>query len=71
MKIQSTFALLDVKRGRKKLLKILGYPGNHMGGPQRKPIPVVIYGEIIGPWGHDDGISQEFEVIVKEVEIKE
>lgn len=71
IKLQSDFALLDVKRGRKKLLKLIGFAGSYLGGPKRKPIPVIIHGEITGAWGYYDGISQEFEVIVKKVEVND
>ncbi len=64
MKLQSKFALLDVKRGRvglrKKLVK---------AGAEGALIPVVIYGRIVRCWGADDGVSQEFEVEVDSVEV--
>ena len=65
MKLQSDFALLDVKRGRVGLLKTCG--GDH--GPAR--IPVTITGFITGAWGHDDGDSREFQVTVTKAEIGE
>lgn len=45
-------AILDVKRGRKNLLKCLNQGG--------APIPVLIEGEIFGVYGNDDGVSREF-----------
>lgn len=59
-KITSRFALLDVKSGRKGLLKEV---------KQRK-IPVTIKGFIINRWGNDDGTSIEFVIEVEEVKIK-
>lgn len=55
MRIQSTFALIDVKRGRKALTKRVR---------RGERIPVTITGFIDGTWGHDDGESIEFEVTV-------
>ncbi|MBI1261279.1 MAG: hypothetical protein GC184_06115 [Rhizobiales bacterium] len=49
----STFALLDVMKGRKKLAKRI------KAGETR--IPITIQGFITGQWGGDDGISIEFE----------
>ncbi len=63
MKIQSTFALLDVKRGRVGLLKACGGEG----GDAR--IPVTITGFITRAWGNDDGESREFTVEVSKVEV--
>ena len=63
MKIQSTFALLDVKRGRVGLLKACG------GIEGNARIPVTITGFITGAWGHDDGESREFEIEVSKAEI--
>jgi hypothetical protein len=60
-KITSDFAVLDVKGGRSALFKELGYTRRE-GGPA--PIPVTITGEIVGAWGHDDGISREFQIRV-------
>jgi hypothetical protein len=52
---KSTFTLLDVKRGRAKLRKLLEKP-------EKVRVPVVIRGYVTGVWSRDDGISQEFEV---------
>jgi len=57
VKLQSHIAILDVKHGRKKLDKLT----------KQNEIPVTIKGVITGPWGHDDGVSQEFQVIVESV----
>lgn len=64
MKLQSTFAMLDVLRGRKQLSKVMqgGYPKNG----QR--VPVTIHGFITHQHGSDDGISIEFGVEVTKVE---
>jgi hypothetical protein len=61
MKIQSGYCYLDVKRGRKKLLKETS---------AGKRIPVTIKGFINGPFSADDGESIEFEVEVMKVTTK-
>lgn len=55
-KIDSTFALLDIKRGRVKLAKRI------IAGEKR--IPVTVRGYIVSQWGDDDGTSIEFEMEV-------
>mgnify|MGYP001453105985 CR=1 FL=1 len=67
MKITSTFALLDVTRGRKALNKLM--PPGSQSLPNDKRIPVTIHGFISHRHGSDDGISQEFGVDVTKVEI--
>lgn len=62
LKIESDFALLDVKKGRKTLSKV--FDKN-----QNARIPVTICGFLIGQWGHDDGTSIEFEVEVNEAKL--
>jgi hypothetical protein len=62
MNFDSTFALLDVKRGRKQLLRRLGTQ------PSETRIPVTITGFITHAWGRDDGTSIEFAVDVTSVE---
>lgn len=60
LKLKSDFALLDVKAGRAKLFRLL----------KKDPmatIPVTITGHISGIWGHDDGISREFQIEVENV----
>lgn len=54
--INSTFAILDVMRGRVKLAKRINV------GDGR--IPVTIRGYIVGQHGNDDGTSIEFEIEV-------
>ena len=66
MKLQSNFALLDVMRGRVQLNNMIDKTGGH---DLPAPIPVVIHGFIVGRWGHDDGISQEFSVDVSRVDV--
>jgi hypothetical protein len=56
VKITSDFAILDVKKGRKALLKSVG---NH-----KHKVPVIIWGFIVGGWSGDDNTSIEFEVDV-------
>lgn len=63
--ITSTFALLDVKKGREQLFRLLGYAG------KEPSIPVVITGEITHAWGGDDGTSREFAVNVTGVTLGE
>jgi hypothetical protein len=55
-KIDSTFAILDVKRGRVALAKRTNR------GETR--IPVTIRGYIVNQHGNDDGTSIEFEIEV-------
>jgi hypothetical protein len=57
MKLTSNFTLVDVQRGRAELAKHF-----EVGGPS---IPITITGYIDGIWGHDDGVSQEFQMAVK------
>lgn len=65
-KLQSSFALLDVKSGRKGLHKIVGGQGTEY--PETgKRIPVTIRGFIVGAWGHDDGTSREFGVEITDI----
>ena len=72
MKIESTFALLDVQKGRRKLLSEVGGNGiGKTGQPTGKRIPVTITGFVVGAWGGDDGTSREFQVDVTNVEIQE
>lgn len=66
--IKSDFALLDVKGGRSALFKALGFTGRFDGA---EPIPITITGRILGAWGQYDGTSQEFEIEVEKVEVKE
>lgn len=60
-KIDSDFALLDVKRGRVRLARRLNQE-KALGLSPR--IPVTIRGYITDAWGGDDGTSIEFEVEV-------
>jgi hypothetical protein len=72
MKLQSNFALLDVKRGRKTLDRMIDRNGKSGAETHDLPerIPVVIHGWITHRHGHDDGESQEFGVAVERVEVK-
>lgn len=66
-KIDSTYALLDVKKGRRKLA------GRVERLKEGEGIPVVIHGRIVSRWGNDDGTSIEFQVDVdscEEVEVE-
>lgn len=68
MKLQSDFALLDVKHGRKGLAKMM--PPGSQSLPKEKRIPVVIRGYISHRHGADDGTSIEFGVDVTSVEVE-
>lgn len=57
-KIQSDFALLDVKRGRKALARHLAKHG---------PQEVVVKMTLRRVWGNDDGTSIEFQADVTDV----
>lgn len=61
MKPTSKFALLDVTKGRKKLAKHIEKNG---------PVRVTVTGIITEPWGHDDGVSQEFGVCVDSLKVE-
>lgn len=69
MKLESDFALLDVKRGRKALAKRMPPGSNSL--PKDKRIPVTIRGYISHRHGADDGTSIEFGVDVTSVRIEE
>jgi hypothetical protein len=68
MKLQSTFALLDVMRGRRALDKLM--PPGSQSLPKDKRIPVTIKGFISHRHGDDDGVSIEFGVDVTSVEVE-
>ena len=61
MKITSTYAILDVMKGRKKLVKHLAKHG---------PVRVTIEAVITEPYGGDDGTSIEFNMDVLSLEIR-
>ncbi len=60
MRLQSGFAILDVKGGRKSLAERL---------KRGELVGVVIHGTIDSAHGSDDGESQEFTVDVTKVEV--
>jgi len=60
-KIKSTFAILDVMKGRKALAKHLAKHG---------PVHVLIEATITDPWGSDDGDSIEFNCDVSRVTLQ-
>ena len=68
MKIESTFAVLDVKAGRKRLAKHFASRPSMGHCPPELRIPVIITGYIDGVNSNDDGTSIEFAVIVEKVE---
>ena len=65
MTISSDFAILDVKRGRKKLAKKMPPGSDSLPDDQR--IPVTIHGFISHRHSGDDGVSIEFGVDVEKV----
>ena len=64
-KVSSDFAIVDIKRGRKKLSKMMPRGSNHL--PKSERIPVLIEGWISHQHSGDDGTSIEFGVDVKRV----
>lgn len=58
----STYAIIDVMKGRKKLAKHLAKHG---------PVRVTIVAELTEPYGQDDGDSIEFNANVLSVEVSE
>lgn len=61
-RLKSEFAIIDVKgQQRHKLAEYF-----EKGG---KRIPVTLHGWIEGRWGGDDGISIEFEMKIRKVEL--
>ena len=71
MDISSDFALLDVKKGRKKLFKYLGFTPDGPLPNEEKRIPITITGFIVGAYGDDDGVSREFQVEVTGLAVTE
>lgn len=68
-KLSSTFALLDVQKGRKQLAEHFA-ARPHMGAcPKELRIHVVIHGYIDHQHGRDDGTSTEFAVTVTKLEV--
>lgn len=67
MSIKSRFAILDVEAGRHKLAKHFETRPRLGPCPKDLRIPITITGYIDDVWGHDDGTSQEFGVIVTQV----
>lgn len=61
IKLESGFAILDVKAGRRKLARLI-----QRGGVD---IPVMIRG-VVTRVGNDDGVSTEFDIRVASVVIE-
>lgn len=59
-KLNCNFAIVDVKKGRKTLLRLV---------EKGEKIPVTITGHICSQHSRDDGESIEFEIIVDHAEI--
>lgn len=70
MRLQSDFALLDVRHGRRQLDRRIDREAKG-GHDLSEPIPVVIHGFIVGRHGYDDGESQEFTVRVSRVDVQD
>jgi hypothetical protein len=67
--IKSDFAILDVKKGRKRLAKHFADRPRLGECPKQLRIPVVIHGYLDCQHGGDDGVSIEFAVTVEKVEV--
>lgn len=59
-KLTSSYAILDIERGRKSLVKHLAKHG---------PVRVMIEAIITDPYGRDDGVSIEFNMDVLSVRV--
>jgi len=70
MKIESGFAVLDVKKGRRALAKHFDERPCFGACPPALRVPVVITGYIDGIHGRDDGVSREFSITVEKIEVK-
>lgn len=68
MIINSEFAILDVKKGRKKIEKHFAERPTTGECPKHMRIPIVLRGYIDGQHSYDDGVSIEFSVVVDRVE---
>lgn len=62
MKVKSGLVIVDVTSGRKKLQREI---------KKGKKFKFEIIGTCDNPWGNDDGISQEFEVLVDKIHVTE
>lgn len=51
-----TFAIVDVRGGRKALAKLVK--------DHKRKIPITLKGHIVGQWSGDDGVSIEFDMDV-------
>jgi hypothetical protein len=58
MKLRSSFAIVDIEKGRHRLARRLQDSG---------PIEVVLRGRLTQPWGSDDGTSIEFNMEVTDI----
>ncbi|TPJ51753.1 MULTISPECIES: hypothetical protein [unclassified Mesorhizobium] len=66
--ITSNFAILDVKAGRHRLARHFSNRPRLGECPEKLRIPIVIHGYIDDIHGHDDGVSQEFQITVSKLE---
>lgn len=58
--LESDFAVLDIKKGRRSLLQAC---------KRGESTKVTITGFIEEPWGDDDGVSQEFTLNIRDISI--
>lgn len=65
--MKSDFAVLDVKAGRKVLAKRFRNRPRLGECPPKMRVPITIKGYIDGIHSGDDGMSQEFSVVVQSV----
>ena len=56
----SSYAIVDITKGRKALSKHIKKHG---------PVSVVIHATLDGEFGHDDGVSIEFNATVNKLEV--
>lgn len=67
MKIESSFAIIDVKKGRKKLSKHFEHRPRFGECPPSLRIPVTITGYLEGQHSRDDGESIGFSMSVDSI----
>ena len=69
--IKSDFAIVDIQRGRKKLAE--HFKDRPFAGPCPAAfrVPVVLTGYLSDVWGHDDGESREFSMVVEKVTLED
>ena len=71
LEIKSTLAFVDVTKGRKALAMHFRERPRLGKCPPKYRIPITLTGYLESVWGDDDGISQEFSMVVERVAIKQ